>query len=141
NTTPAVVPEPQPSTPLVMSIVADGDEELFRAFPLDSVMPFWLKQETLLNAIDWLYNCVEPNQNGDNAYADCGNEFDGGVDAFQARLRIDRLEVWTGGGPNAPDRGTLLVQSVTATHQAEPPCCGAPHTAGRSSLVHFFSGK
>src|SRR5262249_2466624 len=33
------------------------------------------------------------------------------------------------------------LQSIAQTHQAMPPCCGPPHTAGRSNLVHFFSGK
>jgi len=134
---------PQPPSPLVMSIVADGDAALFHAYPLDSVMPFWLKQETLLNAVDWLYNCVEPDENADNAYADCDNDFDGGSNAFQARVRIDRLEVWTSGGPDSERsrRDDTLVQSVSMTHQASPPCCGEPHTAGHSSLVHFFSGR
>src|SRR5262249_31018910 len=128
-------------SPLVMSMVADGDAALFRAYPLDSVMPFWLKQETLLNAIDWLYNCVEPEANADNAYADCSNDFDGGHNNFQARVRIDRLEVWTRGGPDSTQRGELLTQSISMTHQASPLCCGEPHTAGRSSLVHFLSGR
>jgi hypothetical protein len=132
---------PAPPSPLVMSIVADGDAALFRAYPLDSVMPFWLKQETLLNAVDWLYNCVEPKANVDNAYADCDNDFDGGSGNFQARVRIDGLEVWTTGGPDSTKRGTLLTQSISMTHQASPPCCGEPHTAGRSSLVHFLSGR
>jgi len=122
-------------------MVADGDAELFRAYPLDSVMPFWLKQESLFNAIDWLYNCVEPDANADNDYAECGNLFDGGSGAFQARLRIDRLEVWTAGGPQSPNRSGVLVESARLTHQATPFCCGAPHTAGRADLVHFFSGK
>ena len=132
---------PPPPSPLVMSMVADGDAALLRAYPLDSVMPFWLKQETLLNAIDWLYNCVEPEANAHNAYADCGNDFDGGSNDFQARVRIDRLEVWTTGGPDSTRRGELLKQSISMTHQASPLCCGEPHTAGRSSLVHFFSGR
>jgi hypothetical protein len=132
---------PAPPSPLVMSIVADGDAALFRAYPLDSVMPFWLKQETLLNAVDWLYNCVEPEADADNAYADCSNDFDGGHDNFQARVRIDRLEVWTRGGPDSTRRGELLTQSISMTHQASPLCCGEPHTAGRSSLVHFLSGR
>ena len=141
HTPPGVPGEPQPPTPLVMSIVADGDAALFRAYPLDSVMPFWLKQETLLNAVDWLYNCIEPAANGNNAYASCGNDFDGGSNGFQARLRIDRLEVWTTGGPDSASREELLLQSIAQTHQAMPPCCGSPHTAGRSNLVHFFSGR
>jgi hypothetical protein len=136
-----IAAEPVPPTPLVMSIVADGDAALFRAYPLDSVMPFWLKQETLLNAVDWLYNCVEPAANGDNAYASCGNDFDGGSNGFQAALRIDRLEVWTSGGPDSAQRGDLLLQSIEDTHQSNPLCCGPPHTAGRSNLVHFFSGR
>jgi hypothetical protein len=130
-----------PPSPLVMSMVADGDAAFFRAYPLDSVMPFWLKQETLLNAIDWLYNCVEPEANAHNAYADCSNDFDGGSDNFQARVRIDRLEVWTTGGPDSTLRQELLKQSISMTHQASPLCCGEPHTAGRSSLVHFLSGR
>src|SRR5215470_3044205 len=133
--------QPLPPSPLVMSIVADGDAALFRAYPLDSVMPFWLKQETLLNAVDWLYNCIEPAANGNNAYASCGNDFDGGSNGFQAGLRIDRLEVWTSGGPDSAQRDELLRQSVAQTHQAMPLCCGPPHTAGRSNLVHFFSGR
>src|SRR5262249_12363630 len=138
---PTPVSSVNPHLPLVMSIVADGDAGLFRAYPLDSVMPFWLKQETLLNAIDWLYNCVEPDANADNAYANCGNDFDGGSNGFQARVRIDRLEVWTAGGPDASTRGEVLTQSVSMTHQPSPVCCGHPHTAGHSSLVHFFSGR
>ena len=136
-----VPPPPAQPAPLVMSMVADGDAALFRAYPLDSVMPFWLKQETLLNAVDWLYNCVEPVANGENAYATCGNDFDGGSNGFQAGLRIDRLEVWTTGGPDSAQRGELLVQSIEQTHQSTPLCCGPPHTAGRSNLVHFFSGR
>jgi len=131
----------QSSTPLGLSIVADGDAELFRAYPLDSVMPFWLMQETLFNAIDWLYNCVEPDANADNAYTVCGNAFDGGAGAFQAPLRIDRLETWTAGGPTATAAGAMVVESASFTHQATPVCCGEPHTAGQSNLVHFFSGK
>jgi hypothetical protein len=137
---PGPAPSPPPPAPLVLSIVADGDAALFRAYPLDSVMPFWLKQETILNSVDWLYNCVEPDANSDNAYARCDNDFDGGSNKFQARLRIDRLEVWTSGGPDSPLRGGLLQQSISMTHQASPPCCGPPHTAGQSNLVHFFSG-
>lgn len=133
--------EPQPAMPLVMSVVADGDVEPLRAYPLDSVMPFWLKQETLLNAVDWLYNCLEPDANAANAHANCGNDFDGGSNAFQARVRIDGFEVWSTGGPDASDRTELMKQSAAMTHQASPPCCGPPHTAGRSNLVHFFSGK
>jgi len=131
----------QPPTPLVLSIVGDGDAELFQAYPLDSVMPFWLMQETLFNAIDWLYNCVEPDANPDNAYTVCDNHFDGGAGAFQARLRIDRLETWTAGGPTANSAGELMVESARFTHQSTPVCCGEPHTAGQSSLVHFFTGK
>ncbi|MDX2165562.1 MAG: M12 family metallo-peptidase [Deltaproteobacteria bacterium] len=137
---PVVVGPPQPPAPLVMSVVADGDAALWRAYPLDSVMPFWLKQETLLNGVDWLYNCVEPDANAANAYAECDNQFDGGSGAFQARVRIDRLEVWTSGGPTAPTRRAVLNQSAAMTHQSSPLCCGPPHTAGRSSIVHFFSG-
>jgi hypothetical protein len=131
----------KPTGQLVMSMVADGDKELLRAYPLDSVMPFWLKQETLLNSVDWLYNCIEPDANADNAYADCGNGLYGGSNAFQATVRIDRLEVWTTGGPDSDDAAIELQQSITATHQASPVCCGEPHTAGHSSLVHFFSGR
>jgi hypothetical protein len=134
------VPSPTPSMPLVLSIVADGDAALYRAYPLDSVMPFWLKQETILNSVDWLYNCVEPDTNAGNGYARCDNDFDGGTNAFQVRLRIDRLEVWTSGGPDSPSRDGTLRQSISMTHQASPPCCGDPHTAGESNLVHFFSG-
>lgn len=138
---PAPVGSLTPHSQLVLSIVADGDAALSRAYPLDSVMPFWLKQETLLNGVDWLYNCVEPDANADNAYANCGNDFDGGSGGFQARVRIDRLEVWTTGGPDAPSRDTELFQSISMTHQASPLCCGPPHTAGHSSLVHFFSAR
>lgn len=137
---PVVVGPPVPPVPLVLSVVADGDAALLRAYPLDSVMPFWLKQETLLNGLDWLYNCVEPDANAANAYGDCGNDFDGGSGAFQARVRIDRLEVWSSGGPSAPTRREVLNQSAAMTHQSSPLCCGPPHTAGRSSIVHFFSG-
>ena len=141
GTPPAPVGPLQPPSPLVMSIVADGDAALFRAYPLDSVMPFWLKQETLLNAVDWLYNCVEPDANANNAYANCGNDFDGGSNGFQARVRIDRLEVWTTGGPESSRRHEVLEQSISMTHQSSPLCCDDPHTAGQSSLVHFFSAR
>jgi len=141
GTSSSPVGPPQPPSPLVMSMVADGDAALFRAYPLDSVMPFWLKQETVLNAVDWLYNCVEPDANAHNTYANCANDFDGGSDFFQARVRIDRLEVWTTGGPDASTRDEVLAQSTLMTHQASPLCCGPPHTAGQSSLVHFFSGR
>ncbi|MGH7134059.1 MAG: zinc-dependent metalloprotease family protein [Phycisphaerales bacterium] len=126
---------------MVLSIVGDGDADLFRAYPLDSVMPFWLMQETLFNAIDWLYNCVEPEANADNAFTVCGNLFDGGAGAFQARLRIDRIETWTAGGPAATTAVLMMVESARSTHQSTPVCCGEPHTAGRSNLVHFFTGK
>jgi hypothetical protein len=137
---PVVVGPPQAPVPLVMSIVADGDAALWRAYPLDSVMPFWLKQETILNGLDWLYNCVEPDANAANAYGECDNDFDGGSDPFQGRVRIDRLEVWTTGGPSGSKRTEVLEQSAAMTHQSSPLCCGPPHTAGRSNLVHFFSG-
>jgi len=126
---------------LVLSVVADGDQELYGAYPPDGVMPFWLKQEALFNVVDWLFNCVEPDANDDNSYARCDNAFDGGSDGFQATVRIDRLEVWKAGGPAGPARDDLLDQSIVATHEASPPCCGPPHTAGRSALVNFFSGK
>jgi hypothetical protein len=129
-----------PPVPLIMSIVADGDAALFRSYPLDSMMPFWLKQETILNAVDWLYNCVEPEGNAHNAYANCGNDFDGGSGAFQARLRVDRLETWTSGGPSSNSREGVLEQSMRMTHQSEPVCCGEPHTAGHADVVHLFSG-
>ncbi len=134
-------PRGLPSTSLVLSVVGDGDAELFRAYPLDSVMPFWLLQETMFNAVDWLYNCVEPEANADNAHTVCGNRFDGGAGAFQAHVRIDRLETWTAGGPVASTAAALMVESAQSTHQATPVCCGAPHTAGQSSHVHFFTGK
>jgi hypothetical protein len=137
---PVVVGPPQPPVPLVMLVVADGDAALWRAYPLDSVMPFWLKQETILHGVDWLCTCVEAEANDSNAYAECGNDFDGGSGAFQARVRIDRLEVWTSGGPTAPTRRAVLEQSTEMTHQSSPLCCGPPHTAGRSGIVHFFSG-
>jgi hypothetical protein len=104
-------------------------------------MPFWLKEETLFNVLDWLFNCVEPDANPDNAYARCDNAFDGGANGFQARVRLDRLEAWEAGGPSSTNRDELLRQSARETHQATPPCCGPPHTAGRSSLVFFFSGR
>lgn len=144
NDDPGMGPTPGPApppSPLVLSIVADGDAALFRAYPLDSVMPFWLKQETLLNAVDWLYNCVEPEANANNAWARCDNDFDGGFGIFQARVRIDRLEVWTAGGPDSSQRQQLLEQSISMSHQSSPPCCGPPHTAGESSAVHFLSGR
>lgn len=127
--------------PLVVSSVADGDAGFYQAYPPSSVMPFWLKEEALLNVLDWLFNCVEPAANADNAYALCDNAFDGGANGFQARVRLDRLEVWEAGGPSSESRDELLRQSARETHQATPPCCGAPHTAGRSALVFFFSGR
>jgi hypothetical protein len=127
--------------PLVASAVGDGDDAFYRAYPPDSVMPFWLKEEALFNVLDWLFNCVEPDANADNAYALCDNKFDGGGDGFQARVRLDRLEAWEAGGPSSEHRDELLRQSARETHQATPPCCGPPHTAGRSSLVFFFSGR
>ncbi len=132
---------PMPAMPLVVSTVADGDAAFYRAYPPDSVMPFWLKEETLFNALDWLFHCLEPKANSDNAYAVCDNAFDGGHEGFDARVRLDRLEAWEAGGPSSTARETLLRQSAGATHQAAPPCCGPPHTAGRSSLVFFFSGR
>jgi len=104
-------------------------------------MPFWLKQEALFNVLDWLFNCVEPAANPDNTYALCDNAFDGGADAFRASVRLDRLEAWEAGGPSSTSREELLRLSARATHQATPPCCGEPHTAGRSALVFFFSGR
>jgi hypothetical protein len=136
---PEPVSSPQPPAALVMSVVADGDPGLFRSYPLDSTMPFWLKQETILNAIDWLYNCVEPEATADNAYSNCGNAFDGGSNEFQARVRIDRLEVWTSGGPTGTLRN-VRDQSIVMSHQSSPVCCGEPHTAGHADVVHFFSG-
>ena len=104
-------------------------------------MPFWLKEEALFNVLDWLLNCIEPEANADNAYARCDNDFDGGTNGFQVRVRLYRLETWRAGGPSSENREELLRQSARETHQATPPCCGAPHTAGRSSLVFFFSGR
>ncbi len=127
--------------PVVVTSVADGDDAFYRAYPPDSVMPFWLKEETLYNALDWLFNCVEPEANSDNAFARCDYAFDGGSDGFRARVQLDRLETWEAGGPSSAHREALLRESARATHQATPPCCGAPHTAGRSSLVFFFSGR
>jgi hypothetical protein len=126
---------------LVMSAVADGDSDFYRLYPPDSVMPFWLKEEALLNVIDWQFNCIEPEQNEHNSYALCDNDFDGGSNGFQARVRIDRLEVWKAGGPKSTEREALLRDSIRMTHQSDPPCCGEPHTAGRSDLVYFFSGR
>jgi len=126
---------------LIMSVVADGNTDFYQIYPPDSVMPFWLKEEALLNVIDWLFNCIEPEQNEDNSYALCDNDFDGGSDGFQARVRIDRLEVWIAGGPKSIEREALLHESIRMTHQSDPPCCGEPHTAGRSDLVYFFSGR
>jgi hypothetical protein len=128
-------------TPLVVSAVADGDADFYRAYPPGSVMPFWLKEEALYNVLDWLFNCAEPEADPDNAYALCDNKFDGGGNGFQARVRLDRLEAWEAGGPSSGEREELLRQSARETHQATPPCCGPPHTAGRSSLVFFFSGR
>lgn len=126
---------------LVMSIVADGDAALFAAYPPTSVVPFWLEQEALLNALDWLYNCGEADAGGLNSFTECGNSFDGGGGAFQARVRIDRFEAWEAGGPGASGRSALLEESSRFTHQADPPCCGEPHTAGQSSAVVFLTGK
>jgi len=131
---------PQESA-LVFPVVADGDAALYAAYPRASVMPFWLKQEALFNVVDWLFNCVEPGSNPGNAYTRCDNGFDGGHDGFQASISIERLEVWKAGGPSSPSREALLHDSILATHQASPPCCGPPHTAGRAPLVNFFSGK
>jgi hypothetical protein len=132
---------PVPPTQLVVPTVADGDEAFYRAYPPDSVMPFWLKEETLFNTLDWLFNCIEPAANSANPYTRCENDFDGGHDGFRATVRLDRLEVWEAGGPNSTQRETLLRQSARETHQAAPPCCGPPHTAGRAALVFFFSGR
>ena len=132
---------PVAPTPLVVSTVADGDDAFYRAYPPDSVMPFWLKEEALFNVLDWLFNCIEPDANPDNAYTRCDNAFDGGANGFHARVRLDRLEVWEAGGPSSVNRDELLRQSARETHQATPPCCGEPHTAGRSALVFFFSGR
>ncbi len=132
---------PAAAPPLVVTSVADGDDAFFRAYPPSSVMPFWLKEETLFNALDWLFNCIEPEADAANGYALCANTFDGGSNGFHARVQLDRLEAWEAGGPNSTDRDLLLRQSARETHQARPPCCGEPHTAGRSSLVFFFSGR
>jgi hypothetical protein len=85
--------------------------------------------------------CRAQEANENTAHIVCGSLFDGGGGAFQARVRIDRLETWTAGGPVSPGAGAMLVESAQSTHQATPVCCGEPHTAGRSSHVHFFSGK
>ncbi len=136
----AAVAPPPPQ--LVVSTVVDGDDAFYRAYPQNSVMPFWLKEESLFNTLDWLFNCIEPEANAANAYTFCANhEFDGGHDGFRASVRLERLEVWEAGGPNATVRETLLRQSARDTHQATPPCCGPPHTAGRAALVFFFSGR
>jgi hypothetical protein len=134
-------PTPAAAAPLVVTTVADGDDAFFRAYPPNSVMPYWLKEETLFNALDWLFNCIEPETDAANGYALCANNFDGGSNGFHARVQLDRLEAWEAGGPNSTDREVLLRQSARETHQAQPPCCGEPHTAGRSSLVFFFSGR
>lgn len=128
-------------TQLVMPTVADGDDAFYRAYPPESVMPFWLKEESLFNTLDWLFNCIEPAQSAANAYTYCANDFDGGHDGFRAIVQLDRLEAWQTGGPNSTEREALLRQSARETHQAAPPCCGPPHTAGRSALVFFFSGR
>ncbi len=133
--------EPVEPAPLVVSSVADGDSAFYHAYPPDSVMPFWLKEEALFNVLDWLFNCIEPEANPDNAYTRCDNEFDGGANGFRAQVRLDRLEAWEQGGPSSANRVELLRQSARETHQATPPCCGEPHTAGRSALVFFFSGR
>ncbi len=126
---------------LVATAVADGDDAFYRAYPPDSVMPFWLKEETLFNALDWLWNCIEPEADPTNSYARCDNGFDGGHGQFQVRVQLDRLETWEAGGPSSTSRELLLRESARDTHQASPPCCGPPHTAGRASFVSFFSGR
>jgi hypothetical protein len=126
---------------LVATAVADGDDALYRAYPPDSVMPFWLKEETLFNSLDWLLSCIEPEADPANAYARCDNGFDGGHGQFQVRVQLDRLETWVAGGPSSTSRERLLRESARQTHQASPPCCGPPHTAGRASFVSFFSGR
>ncbi len=139
--TPSVRQAPVAVRPLVVSTVADGDDGFYRAYPPDSVMPFWLKEEALFNVLDWLFNCVEPDTDFGNDFARCDNKFDGGGNGFHARVRLDRLEAWEAGGPASEEREELLRQSARETHQAAPPCCGPPHTAGRSALVFFFSGR
>ena len=126
---------------LVATAVADGDDAFYRAYPPDSVMPFWLKEETLFNSLDWLLNCIEPEADPANAYGRCDNGFDGGHGKFQVRVQLDRLETWVAGGPGSNSRERLLRESARQTHQASPPCCGPPHTAGRASFVSFFSGR
>ena len=127
-------------TPLVATAVADGDDAFYRAYPPDSVMPFWLKEETLFNSLDWLLNCIEPEADAANSYGRCDNGFDGGHGQFQVRVQLDRLETWEAGGPSSTSRERLR-ESARETHQASPPCCGPPHTAGRASFVSFFSGR
>lgn len=131
----------EPAQQLVATAVADGDDAFYRAWPRDSVMPFWLKEETLFNSLDWLLNCIEPEADPANAYARCDNGFDGGHGKFQVRVQLDRLETWVAGGPNSDSRERLLRESARDTHQATPPCCGPPHTAGHASFVSFFSGR
>ena len=104
-------------------------------------MPFWLKEETLFNSLDWLLGCIEPEADPANSQARCDNGFDGGHGRFQVRVVLERLETWVAGGPSHAQRDRLLRESARATHQATPPCCGLPHTAGRASFVSFFSGR
>lgn len=136
----AVRRTPVAPRPVVVTTVGDGDAGFYSAYPPDSVMPFWLKEEALFNVLDWLFSCLEPNGK-DDAISRCDNEFDGGSDGFDARVQLDRLEVWAAGGPDSANRDVLLRQTARQTHQATPPCCGEPHTAGRSSMVFFFSGR
>ncbi len=126
---------------LRMQVVLDGDPELYRAYPEGSTFPFWRKQEGMLNTLDWMLNCLEPEADSGNDWAFCANAFDGGHDGFRVRVEIVGLEAWTSGGPDAHDRDGLLRQSIQATHQADPPCCGPPHSAGRADLVVFLSGR
>ena len=133
-----------PATPPValrLRVVLDGDPEFAAMYPLDSVMPFWRKQEAMLNNLDWLTNCLEPEADASSDDEFCHNDFDGGSNAFRARVVIEGLEAWTSGGPRSADRSGLLRESIRATHQAEPPCCGPPHTAGKADVVVFLSGR
>ena len=126
---------------LRMQVVLDGDPEFYRIFSEGSTFPFWRKQEGMLNTLDWMLNCLEPEADAGNDWAFCANAFDGGHDAFRVRVEIAGLEAWVSGGPDAHDRDGLLQQSIRATHQADPPCCGPPHSAGRADLVVFLSGR
>jgi hypothetical protein len=122
--------------PLVLSVGLDGDDAFYRAYPPDSVMPFWLKGEAMFNVLDWLLNCGEPDAYAGNVYARCGNDFEGGSNGFRARVRLDRLEY----GPpevRAAQTAVCCCMNRSVTHTKPSPRVAANLTRRRVRLPFF----